>query len=112
MFQADEKTGRITKDGEDFVTINRLAKELSIANKTISATTDGVFSLKGRDTSGQKTTFYKESELREKLEKSGYFERKRNISEREQREKAEEDLTSLVVEMAEGETPAPRRLKN
>ena len=67
LFQADEKTGRITKDGEDFITINRLAKELGIADQTISAAADGVQSFEARGVGGVKSTFYKESELREKL---------------------------------------------
>ena len=66
-FRRTRKTGRITKDGEDFITINRLAKELGIADQTISAAADGVQSFEARGVGGVKSTFYKESELREKL---------------------------------------------
>ena len=41
-----EKSGRITIDGEDFITIGRLAKEFEINRNIVSAAADGVQSLK------------------------------------------------------------------
>ena len=46
LLQADEKIGRITIGGEDFITIGRLAKEFEINRNIVSAAADGVQSLK------------------------------------------------------------------
>ena len=52
--QADKKTRRITIDGEDFVTINRLAKELGISHRVVSTAADDVSSFEARGVGGEK----------------------------------------------------------
>ena len=55
--QADKKTRRITIDGEDFVTINRLAKELGISHRVVSTAADDVSSFEARGVGGEKNYF-------------------------------------------------------
>ena len=106
--EADSETGEIIHNGGIFTPINRLVKKLGISDKTIQDVIAGVTFFEGRSANGRATTFYKESEIREKLEKSGYFIRKNIISEKqqaeEQEQKLKENYDNFVNEVVEGQT--------